>query len=105
MELIEVKGACEVPKPQFCSLPTLSDISNFICTSNSVQTALSSGQNVEPNTVCDPVCSTGLGSRKIGHDDSKGGNPNNPLAAYVNHPPLLKWSGKSIKCRLVNYQK
>ena len=80
---------------------------------------LSSGDMVKPNTVCQPVCdsSARIKSEK-GHgksqgkkqenpeekkqDPAKGGKPNNPLAAYVNHPDdstLLKWSGKSIKCR------
>ena len=71
---------------------------------------------VKPNTVCQPVCdsgariksdkspgkSQGKKSEAKKQDPGKGGKPNNPLAAYVNHPndsSLLKWSGKSIKCR------
>ena len=44
----------------------------------------------------------GKTSEEKKQDPAKGGKPNNPLAAYVNHPndsPVLKWSGKSIKCR------
>ena len=80
---------------------------------------LSAGDMVKPNTVCQPVCDSsarmksekGPGksqgkkqekSEEKKQDPVKGGKPNNPLAAYVNHPddsPILKWSGKSIKCR------
>ena len=77
---------------------------------------LSAGDMVKPNTVCQPVCdssarinsgkgpgkSQGKKAEEKKQDPGKGGKPNNPLAAYVNHPndsPLLKWSGKSIKCR------
>ena len=77
---------------------------------------LSAGDMVKPNTVCQPVCDSsarinsdkspgknqGKKSEVKKQDPGKGGKPNNPLAAYVNHPNdslLLKWSGKSIKCR------
>ena len=78
---------------------------------------LSAGETVKPNTVCQPVCDSSAslksekgpgknqrkksGNKEKKQDPVKGGNPNNPLAAYVNHDesPLLKWSGKSIKCR------
>ena len=78
---------------------------------------LFAGEMVKPNTVCLPVCDSsarvksGKGpgknkgkksaSKEKKQDPVKGGKPNNPLAAYVNYDdsPLLKWSGKSIKCR------